>query len=164
MKKTLIFILAAYAMLASAVKVVASETLTDAASAIIVLFFCIGIIIWHMCYAFSYTKKEAQAEKLFYLDFHAKLYLIPFYILILVWGFGFAMAPFGFIFLPFLIILDYIVLLSSSAYGLAGLIHQRRTLKISPGKHRLHSVMHVLFFLDFWSSFLLWNQSKHKDI
>ncbi|OLR66016.1 hypothetical protein BHF69_01055 [Anaerostipes sp. 992a] len=163
MKKTILFVLAAYAMLASAVKIVASATMQDAIYPIIIMFICVAIIIWHMLHALSYTKKEAPVKELYRRDFYSKLYLIPFYILIVVWGFGFAMAPLGFIFLPFLFVLDYIVLLSSSAYGFAGLIHERRQGTISSLSQKIHIIMHILLFLDFFSSFSLWERTNYPD-
>ena len=41
MKKTILFVLAAYAMLASAVKIVASATMQDAIYPIIIMFICV---------------------------------------------------------------------------------------------------------------------------
>ncbi|MEE1313733.1 MAG: hypothetical protein UHS41_08440 [Lachnospiraceae bacterium] len=158
MKKTIAFILAAYAMLASAVKIVAAPTLSNGIKPAIAMVLCIIIIIWHMVDALSYQKKEVPVIELYHKDFLSKLYLIPFYILFFAWGFGFVVAPLGFLFLPFLFLLGYMVLLSSSAYGLSALIREKRTDSISPKLQKLYLIMHFLFFFDFFGSYLLWKR------
>lgn len=163
MKKTIIFVLAAYAMLASAVKIVMVETTTGTIGPTVTLFLCVAIIIWHMLHAFSYIKKKSDVKELYKRNFYSKIYLIPFFILVFLWGMGFVMVPFGFIFLPFIFVIDYLVVLSSSAYGIAGLICQRREKKISSAKELLHIILQLILCLDVISSFYLWYQSTHPE-
>ena len=109
--------------------------------------------LWHIFTAFR-TAKDASVKELFDHCFYIKLCLIPFYIIFFIYGVIMALVPMGFVLLPLLILIDFFILVTSSSYGIAGLITEMREGNIHTGKMLFHIILHLIFCADIVDCFL----------
>lgn len=65
------------------------------------------------------------------------------------------LVPMGFLLLPLLVLIDFLVLAGSSSYGIIGLITERREGAIRTGKMLFHIILHLIFCADIVDCFLL---------
>lgn len=81
----------------------------------------IVVFIPNMIYAFILPRKGWEQRQMFFWNMILKICNVPIYILVFVFGLLMCITIFGLMLLPFLFIFDFLLLLSSSMYGISGL-------------------------------------------
>lgn len=112
---------------------------------------CVAGIVWYIYMACSEAMRGVESCDLIRQCFWMKLWLVPLYIFVFVWGVGLALVPFGVFMIPIAAALDYIVLIGSSSYGIAGLVRANREGKITFKVMAIYIILQLLFCLDFVS-------------
>lgn len=108
----------------------------------------IVIGIANAVYAILMVRHGTPSHELLFWDMLLKLCHIPFYVLIFIFGVVMVLVPMGFLTAFLLIPLDYSILLSSSVYGICGLVQARRENRLSERAAVVNGVLHFLFCAD----------------
>lgn len=121
------------------------------------------VFIFNMIYPFVLAKHGENSTKLLFWDMLLKLFNIPIYIAVFMFGTMMAFLPKGIVITPFLVFFDYILLLPSSMYGISGLIQARREGKITTSTAVINSILHFFFVMDIISAIIMFFKVKTKD-
>lgn len=154
MKKIPMFLLllAPYLFLLTVVMTVISENGFTAkaldTAAGIYLGMLLMILIPNMVYAFILKGHGYELRKLFFWNMLLKLSHIPIYFLVFAAGLFLGLMIVGMMLIPFLVIFDYSLLLSSSMYGISGIWGLARAGKLSAAGAVLLIVCQLLFVAD----------------
>lgn len=114
-------------------------------------------------YAFVLLKRGEKSSALLFWDMLLKLCNIPIYLLIFIVGIGMTLFPPNFIFVPFLMFFDYILLLPSSMYGVSGLIQAVKEEKLSVFAAVVNGILHFFFCADVISAVVVFCKVKSKE-
>jgi hypothetical protein len=113
------------------------------------LFLCLlsAVFAANMIYAFVAAKWKSSRELLFW-GMLIKLCYIPLYICNFFGGLLALVMPVGFLLVLFVVVVDYLLLLPSTMYGVSGLIKARKEGKIPKGIAMLAIILHFFFCTD----------------
>ena len=97
--------------------------------------------------------RNRNIKSLTFWDMLLKLFHIPNYIMIFLLG---AMltgqlivgSPFGLVLVPFLIVIDCMLMATTSAYGICALVRAGKTKAVTPAYMVLHIILHLVFVWD----------------
>lgn len=124
----------------------------------LLLIFCgfiVAIFISNMIYAFILAKHGESSAVLLFWDMLLKLCNIPFYFVVFSFGFLMSLVPKGIVITFPLAIIDYLLLLPSSMYGVSGLLQARRERKITTLTAVVNIILHFFFCVDVISAIVM---------
>ena len=108
------------------------------------------VLLLNMGYAFFLPKFNCEGRQILFWNMLLKLWNIPIYLLIF---FVVLLLPILILpMLPFLFLLDYLLLLSSSMYGISGILVCYKEKKFSRKEAVLNVLLQVLFCTDVLSA------------
>lgn len=108
----------------------------------------------NMAYAFALPSLGYGARRLLFWNMLLKLCHIPVYCA--VFFVGLMMGVFVIPILPFVVLFDYLLLLTSTMYGISGMRMARRAHRLSAGVWILNIAMQFMFCLDVFSAVYLY--------
>ncbi len=106
------------------------------------------VLIPNMAYAWILEKRGYGLRKLLFWNLLLKLCYIPVYLLVFAVGIFLGLMIVGMMLIPFLVIFDYSLLLSSSMYGISGIWGLAGAGKFSAAGAVLLSVCQLMFVAD----------------
>lgn len=104
-----------------------------------------------------FTRKTLPVHNSVYWNFTLKLGLIPFFLLV------FILCLFVPLIVPVALALDFVLMLTSSAYGIRSLHYYWRTGKISTNFFLFNCILHLVFVADVIGAVILYSKSKHME-
>jgi hypothetical protein len=108
-----------------------------------------AVFIPNIIYTFVLSRRSnVSAEEILGFAALAKRVHILFYVVIFLLGFAFAMTIFGIAFLPVLCVMDYLLLLTTTAYSNCGIRKAVADGKLSYVEGLVYRVMNFIFVLD----------------
>lgn len=125
--------------------------------------FVVIVFIPNMIYAFILLIRREAASVLLFWDMLLKLCNIPIYIVLFLVGFPIFFFPAGFIISFFIAVIDYILLLPSTMYGVCGIIQARRENKITTKSAVVNIILHFFFCTDVFSAVIMYCKVKQKS-
>jgi len=126
------------------------------------VFMVITIFITNMIYAFVIKKFGRNSTELLFWDMILKLFNIPIYIMTFLVGIVGVIIPFGILYSFLLLIVDYLLLLTSTMYGVSGLIQAYREKKITKTTAIVNCILHFFFCTDVISAIAMFCIVKAK--
>jgi hypothetical protein len=121
-----------------------------------------AIFIVNMVYAFVALKWKSSRELLFW-DMLIKLCYIPLYICNFFGGLLALVMPVGFLLVLFVVVIDFLLLLPSTMYGVSGLIKASKEGKIPKGTAVLAIILHFFFCTDVICAVVMYCIVKTQD-
>ncbi|SMC72353.1 hypothetical protein [Papillibacter cinnamivorans] len=138
--------------------------LTGDATGVLFYIYCglfVFVYIPNSIYAFLRARRGERSSVLLFWNMLIKLLFVPIYIgvflLSILVG---AAGPFALAFWAVFLIYDYMMLLTTSMYGLAGIRRARREGIITRKAAVVHSILHFFFCADVISSVLIYLKVK----
>ena len=125
------------------------------------IYFLVSILI-NMVYPFLMPKMGFDGKRILLRNMLVKLLCIPFYIGVFFFGLigNVMLIPL----LPALFLIDYVLLLSTSMYGISGLARCRKNNEISAGTFTVNLILHFFFCADVVSAICAYAAAKKKSI
>lgn len=121
------------------------------------------VSISNMIYAFLLGKHGEKSIVLLFWDIILKLCNIPIYIMSFILGLEMALLPAGIAMTVAIVILNYVLLLSTSMYGVSGLLKAIREKKITKITAVINIILHFLFCVDVISAITMFCVVKAKE-
>lgn len=125
--------------------------------------FLVFVFIPNMIYAFVLLIRREAASVLLFWDMLLKLCNIPIYIVLFSFGSTMAIFPGGIVISFLIAVIDYILLLPSTIYGVCGLLQARRENKITTKAAVVNIVIHFFFCTDVFSAIVMYCKVKRKN-
>lgn len=125
------------------------------------LYFLILLTILIINIIYSCTRNQSEYYKLALFNMIIKIIHIPFYIVIFLIAtslsvlLSWMVGPFILVFIIISAVLDYLLLLTSSSYGINALIRSLKTNHISTRFLVINIILHFIFVLDVLSSIVV---------
>lgn len=126
------------------------------------LIMLIAVLIPNMVYAFVLKRNGYKQRDLFFWNMTLKLSHIPIYILIFMLGVFMGMMILGIMAIPFLVLFDYSLLLSSSMYGISGLSYVSNRGSLSKKQVIICGICQFIFVLDVLSAIYLFGKFRKE--
>lgn len=130
----------------------------------------ICVYLWNIISVLCY-KGEDAAKELARLDFMIKLVHIPFYVLIfafclpaIVVAFHPILAMIPFMIWTIFFIVDALLMITSSVYGLRALWKAKKEQRVSKKFAVLHTILHLVFVADVISAICIYRKIKKHPI
>ena len=117
----------------------------------LLLFVLLAIYTVKECLSYIKNGNWKQATD---MCFRIKRGMIPFYIILFVWGAILLIVPMGFVLVPIPLTVGYVILLASSIHGVIGLIVLEKERDVPPSTIVLHLILHFCFCLDIFSAYI----------
>ncbi|MGN0333472.1 MAG: hypothetical protein ACI4D9_10715 [Lachnospiraceae bacterium] len=146
-KKSWVLIGFSYGLMVCALAVVGTDDIYPFLAGIGCVVCLVGFV-WYIICAFRAVFKKEESLILICQCFWTKIMLIPLYILMFIWGVGCIFAPFAIFILPIPIAVDCAVLVTSSSFGVAGILKAYMEEKITKKSMILHIICQFIFCLD----------------
>lgn len=126
---------------------------------------CLAVYLPNMIYAFFLPKFQFTQKEILFWGMLIKLVHIPIYIFIFMTGiFLTVFLPLGITLVPFLVIFDYLLLLSSGMYVISGIRKTWKEGKITKKKEILMIICQFIFCFDVISAvYMYMNTDKEVN-
>lgn len=124
------------------------------------LIMLIVVLIPNMVYAFVLKRNGYSQRELFFWNMTLKIAHIPIYILVFAVGVFMGMMILGMMLIPFLVLFDYSLLLSSSMYGISGLFCVSKKGLLSKKHAILCGICQFIFMFDVVSAVYLFGRFR----
>ena len=111
-------------------------------------------LLFLVCYLLYAVFSKASAKSLAFWNMVVKLCHIPFYIFIFIFGIGVMIA------IPMLWLIDVILMVTSSAFGISALVHAKREGRVTTAFTLINLVCHFLFVADVISAILVYRKLR----
>lgn len=108
------------------------------------------ILFFNMIYAFVLPKLRYSSRKLLFWNMFLKLWNIPIYLSVFL--FVLLTHVFSIPLIPFLFLFDYTLLLSSTSYGISGILNGRKGKLLTPKAALVNIILQFLFCFDVFSA------------
>jgi hypothetical protein len=121
------------------------------------------IILANLIYPFVIANRGVSSTVLLFWNLILKLCYIPIHIMIILFGITSYEDPMGIYIVIFLVLIDYLLLLSTSMYGVSGLLQARREGNISTLIAAINIILHFFFCTEVISAVVMYMTVKGKD-
>ena len=128
----------------------------------LLLLIALTVVVYVTNIVNAFTYKIEDAKKLAFWDMVIKLIHIPFYLIVFIAGVALLMAmvvPALVFVSPFLVailaVIDFFLMLTSSAYGIHALIRAKKNGVVSVKFVMVHSILHLFFVTDVISAVIV---------
>lgn len=136
-----------------------------------VIYTCIGwitVVLYfvNFIYPFFLRKKDSTGKELLFISMIAKILLIPIFVLNFIVAMGSFVIPIPILFIfivPIMFLLDVLLLILTSIYGINGLVVAYKAKKISTASLVIHIVLHIFFCFDVISAIYIFIKIKLKE-
>ena len=125
------------------------------------------IYIPNIIYAIILTVKGIPSQTILFWNMIIKIFHILFHLLVFIIEFMFVITIIGLGALPILFIMDSLLLFTSSAYGICGIVRAVKDNRFTKNMGILFIIMHLFFVIDLVSAvicFIIANSKKSDDI
>lgn len=132
---------------------------------IYLLFIAMGlIVVVNLVYPFVTARRRETSVSLLAWSRRLKLWHIVYYVLTFLFGFLITLfiLPVGISLSILLAVFNYLLLLSTSMYGISGLLRARKERTITTGTTIIHIILHFFFCLDVISAVLMYRRVNRK--
>ena len=135
----------------------------EASAEAFVLIYCIATVLVYLAnIVFAFRNKDLQIQDLARWDLIIKACHIPFYIFVMLVGCLLALAIvapavlfMAVMVIPVLVVVDVLLMLTSSCYGFSAIRRARAEGLIPDSFAKVHTLLHIFFVADVISAFLL---------
>ena len=136
----------------------------------LLLLIALTVVVYVTNIVNAFTYKIEDAKKLAFWDMVIKLIHIPFYLIVFIAGVALLMAmvvPALVFVSPFLVailaVIDFFLMLTSSAYGIHALIRAKKNGVVSVKFVMVHSILHLFFVTDVISAVIVFVKTRKMN-